>query len=114
MGKDILLRPAGQIEGGARRNEIEAPLGKIDTAFALQHLVEPGAQFVQVDDIEGRVLLLCVGNAYAFFKPAVTIFGRDFLLFDVGFAAGIVGLVAVLVHSLARNTRELYRAERVR
>jgi archaetidylinositol phosphate synthase len=58
-------------------------------------------------------LLLAIGNVYAYFKPNVVLFGNEFRLFDVGFACGIVGLAAVLVRSLVRNTRDLYRSERV-
>jgi archaetidylinositol phosphate synthase len=58
-------------------------------------------------------ILLAIGNVYAYFKPTVILFGSQFKFFDVGFACGIVGLACVLVHSLVRNTRELYRAERV-
>jgi phosphatidylglycerophosphate synthase len=58
-------------------------------------------------------LLLAIGNVFAYFRPVVTIFGMSFRFLDVGFAIGIVGLAAVLARSLARNTRDLYRAERV-
>jgi archaetidylinositol phosphate synthase len=58
-------------------------------------------------------ILLAIGNVYAFFKPVVIVIGSEFKFFDVGFACGIVGLGSVLVRSLVRNTRELYRAERV-
>jgi hypothetical protein len=43
--------------------------------------------------------------------PTSTILGREFLLFDVGGVAAIVGLLATLVYSTVRNTRALYRAE---
>jgi archaetidylinositol phosphate synthase len=58
-------------------------------------------------------ILLAIGNVYAYFKPTVILFGTELKFFDVGFACGIVGLALVLVRSLVRNTRELYRSERV-
>ena len=38
--ENILLRPAGEIEQGARRKEIETGLGERDAVLALQPLVE--------------------------------------------------------------------------
>jgi phosphatidylglycerophosphate synthase len=58
-------------------------------------------------------LLLCVGNIALFFRPVVTLFGRRWLLFDVGGAIGIAGMAAMLVWAAVRHTRELYRAERL-
>jgi len=58
-------------------------------------------------------ILLAVGNVVAYFKPNVVLFGFEFRFFDVGFVCGIVGLVAVLIRALVRNTRELYAAEKV-
>jgi len=58
-------------------------------------------------------LLLCVGNIALFFRPAVKLFGREFLLFDVGGAIGIAGMALMLVWAAVRHTRMLYRAERL-
>lgn len=58
-------------------------------------------------------ILLAVGNAYAWWKPQVTLFGHRMLFFDVGFAVGVVCVLATFVVAVARNTRALYRAERV-
>jgi archaetidylinositol phosphate synthase len=58
-------------------------------------------------------LLLCIGNIALFYRPVVGLFGRQFLLFDVGGAAGIAGMGLMLVWSALRHTRELYQAERL-
>ena len=58
-------------------------------------------------------ILLCIGNVALFYRPVVTLFGRKWLLFDVGGAIGIAGMAAMLVWAAARHTRELYRAERL-
>jgi phosphatidylglycerophosphate synthase len=58
-------------------------------------------------------LLLCIGNIALFFRPVVRIFGRQFLLFDVGGAIGIAGMALMLVWSAIRHTRTLYQAERL-
>ena len=58
-------------------------------------------------------LLLCIGNIALFFRPVVKLFGRQFLLFDIGGSIGIVGMAAMLVWSSVRHTRQLYNAERL-
>jgi len=58
-------------------------------------------------------LLLCAGNIALFFCPVVSLFGRRFLLFDVGGAIGIAGMALMLVWSATRHTRMLYRVERL-
>lgn len=56
-------------------------------------------------------LLLCAGNLALFWKPVVHLAGRSCRLFDVGGIIGISGMLLVLVISVARNTRRLYRRE---
>jgi phosphatidylglycerophosphate synthase len=58
-------------------------------------------------------LLLCVGNIALFFYPVVGLFGRRYLLFDVGGAIGMAGMALMLIWSALRHTRMLYRAERL-
>src|SRR5262245_3561062 len=60
MCEDILLRPAAEIESGANRDEVEAGLRKLLPVLASQHGVEPRSDLVQIDDIEGGILLLGV------------------------------------------------------
>jgi phosphatidylglycerophosphate synthase len=58
-------------------------------------------------------ILLCIGNIALFWRPVVTIAGHKFLLFDVGGAVGIAGMLAILIWSSVRHTRQLYDAERL-
>jgi len=58
-------------------------------------------------------LLLFVGNFALLYKPMVTVAGRQFLMFDVGGAIGIVGLGIALLWSIVKHTLFLYRAETV-
>ena len=56
-------------------------------------------------------ILLAIGNAVLIFKSEATLMGERFLLFDVGGTIGAVGMLGVLVYSLVKNTRRLYREE---
>jgi archaetidylinositol phosphate synthase len=58
-------------------------------------------------------LLLCIGNVALFYRPVVGVFGHKFLLFDVGGAIGIVGMLLMLISTVVRHTRLLYNAERL-
>jgi phosphatidylglycerophosphate synthase len=59
-------------------------------------------------------LLLCLGNlALYFFGPIGRVFGREYLIFDIGGVIGIAGMGLMLVWSALRHTRELYNAERL-
>jgi phosphatidylglycerophosphate synthase len=58
-------------------------------------------------------LLLMAGNVALFFRPVVSLFGSNYLLFDVGGVAGIAGMSSMLVIAAIRHARELYRAETV-
>ena len=58
-------------------------------------------------------VLLCIGNIALFYKPVVGLFGRQMLLFDVGGAVGIAGMVLMLLWSSLRHTRQLYNDERL-
>ena len=57
-------------------------------------------------------ILLSIGNVTLLFHPMV--FHGHYRLFDVGGAAGIVGMSAMLVFFTLRNTRRLYVEERIR
>ncbi len=56
-------------------------------------------------------ILLAVGNLFALRNPWARVGGVEFLLFDVGFAVGTVGVAAVLVQAVVRHTVRLYREE---
>jgi archaetidylinositol phosphate synthase len=58
-------------------------------------------------------LLLVAGNIALFWRPVVSLFGRHFLLFDVGGVAGIIGMSLMAIASSIRNTVALYRSERL-
>lgn len=58
-------------------------------------------------------LLLIAGNVALLYRPFASLFGYRFLLFDVGGTAGIAGMALMLIVSSVRNTRALYRAERL-
>jgi archaetidylinositol phosphate synthase len=58
-------------------------------------------------------LLLIVGNIALFFKPVSTLFGRQYLMFDVGGTIGIIGMGVALLWSIVKHTLFLYRAERL-
>ncbi len=49
----------------------------------------------------------------SFFRPVVTLLGRQYFLFDVGGTIGIAGMGLMLVWSALRHTRALYDAERL-
>ena len=56
-------------------------------------------------------ILLIIGTLFAMRRPHAALAGRDFLLFDAGFAAGIVGIAAVLAYAVVEHTRALYKLE---
>ncbi len=58
--------------------------------------------------------LLCIGNIALFRYAVVTLFGRKFLLFDVGGAVGILGMSVMVIVAAIRHTRVLYNAERLK
>lgn len=56
-------------------------------------------------------LLLAAGNAVVFFKPLATVFGRQYLFFDIGGAIAVACMLAVLGASVLTSTVTLYRQE---
>jgi phosphatidylglycerophosphate synthase len=56
-------------------------------------------------------ILLVIGNLFALWHPLAIIAGRDFLLFDVGFAVGALALAAILVQATVKHIVMLYREE---
>jgi phosphatidylglycerophosphate synthase len=58
-------------------------------------------------------LLLALGNLALLVQPHFTLLGREFLLYDAAGLAAIAALVVALAVTTARNTRTLYRLERV-
>lgn len=56
-------------------------------------------------------VLLAIGTVVALWQPYALIAGRSFLLFDVGFSIGTLGLAATLAYAVVQHTRALYRLE---
>lgn len=59
-------------------------------------------------------ILLAVGSVTLLLRPVVHVFGRAYLLFDVGGVIAMAGMAGILVVSAIRHTAQLYRQERVR
>src|SRR5262249_38947211 len=55
-------------------------------------------------------LLLIVGNCFAYVRPRVNVLGTERPFFDTGLAIAAIVMTLVLVGSVIRHTRTLYRA----
>src|SRR5260370_39827348 len=55
-------------------------------------------------------LILIAGNIALMYKPVVWLAGKQYLLFDVGGAIGILGMSVALVWSAVKHATQLYRA----
>ncbi len=69
--------------------------------------------FWKLSPTELRLLLIAGNVAVLLRGPVARLAGFEFLLFDVGGAAGIAGMAAMLLSASVRNTASLYRAERL-
>lgn len=58
-------------------------------------------------------ILLMIGNIALIFRPHAHLLGREFLLFDVGGAIAIVGMVGMAIVATVSHTARLYREERL-
>jgi phosphatidylglycerophosphate synthase len=58
-------------------------------------------------------LVLIIGNLVLLHSAHTRIFGRRFLLFDVGGVVGIVVMATMLIYSSIKNTHTLYELERL-
>jgi phosphatidylglycerophosphate synthase len=56
-------------------------------------------------------ILLGIGSIYLLFRPVVTLFGKKFLLFDVGGLCAIISLAIVIGITAVRNISILYQLE---
>lgn len=59
-------------------------------------------------------ILLAIGNLALLYRPVVQLGSKTYKLFDVGGAAGVTGMAAMLIVAVAAHTAYLYRAERLR
>ncbi len=83
----------------------------IQSYLATYTLGEFHLSFWAFGPTELRILLM-IGNLALLRWPVVL--QHRCRLFDVGGAAGMLGMTAMLVYITARNTRKLYREERIR
>jgi phosphatidylglycerophosphate synthase len=58
-------------------------------------------------------LVLIIGNLYLLHSSHTHLFGRRFLLFDVGGVVAIIAMGVMLVFSSIKNTHALYQLERL-
>ena len=56
-------------------------------------------------------IVLAIGTVYLLYKSWVVIGETPYRLFDVGGVVAIAGMSLALIFAVARNTRDLYRAE---
>ena len=56
-------------------------------------------------------VLLATGSLVAIWHPYALFPGRSFLLFDIGFGIGTLGMSAVLIYAVVRHTTALYKLE---
>jgi len=68
--------------------------------------------FVKLSPTELR-LLLAFGNLVLLYRPTIQLFGKSYLLFDVGGAVAAVLMLVILIASTARNIHVLYNLERL-
>jgi phosphatidylglycerophosphate synthase len=59
-------------------------------------------------------ILLVIGTIRLMFSPYSELFGRRYLLFDVGGVIATIGMAIMAVFTTIKHTRELYRAEPLR
>jgi len=59
-------------------------------------------------------ILLMIGNVALIFRPYAHVAGHKFLLFDLGGAIAIVGMLAMAVVATGIHTAQLYQEERLR
>lgn len=58
-------------------------------------------------------IALCIGNVVLMHKPWVHFFGQQVRLFDVGGTIAALVMLAIMVNSAVRHTRQLYGEERL-
>ncbi len=56
-------------------------------------------------------ILLVIGNLFLLRNPYATIAGQKYLLFDIGFLIGAIGVTLVLLQAVIAHTKQLYREE---
>jgi archaetidylinositol phosphate synthase len=82
----------------------------IEIALATHALGTFRLAYWKIGPTELRILM-AMGTLQLLRTDSVVLDGRTFLLFDVGGAAAIVGLLVTFVYAAVKNTSELYRRE---
>ena len=82
----------------------------INTYLATHALGTFTLSFWKLSPTELR-LLLGIGNVVLLFHPTATLGGCRYLLYDIGGAVAVVGMLAMFVASAVSNTVRLYRME---
>jgi archaetidylinositol phosphate synthase len=86
----------------------------IESYLATYTLGEFRLSFWKFGPTELRILL-AVGSIAIFVRgPLAHLAGKQFRLFDIGGAIGIAGMFLMLLAAVIRNTRRLYREEKIR
>ena len=62
MREDVDVRPPGEIQPSARRQEVESCLRKVSAAFTGQAFIQLFFQAMKVKDIGGRLRQLSLGQ----------------------------------------------------
>lgn len=84
----------------------------IQSYLATHALGEFRLSFWRFGPTELRILL-AIGNLALFWRPLIHLFGREYRLFDVGGAIGLLGMGLMVLFFTAQNTIRLYREERI-
>jgi len=84
----------------------------IQSYLAAHALGEFRLSFWRFGPTELRILL-AVGNLALLWKPMVHFLGREYRLFDVGGAIGLMGMALMLIYFTLQNTARLCRQERI-
>ena len=84
----------------------------IQSYLATHALGEFRLSFWRFGPTELRILL-AIGNLALFWRPVIHLFGREYRLFDVGGAIGLLGMGLMVLFFTAQNTIRLYREERI-
>jgi len=112
----ILFLLAGLVAGGFAHLGIAAAfltayyLLTIEIALATHALGTFRISYWKFGPTELRILL-AFGSLQLLRSPWSTIAGQQLLLFDIGLAAGAVGILITFLISATRNTAKLYRLE---
>ncbi len=84
----------------------------IESYLVANTLGEFRISFYRFSPTELRALLI-VGNLFLISRPRVELFGRSYLLFDIGGVIAAVLMIVIATISAISHTKRLYRLERI-